>query len=261
VWVRHEANRGTAAARNTGACLSHGEYLIFLDSDDYFLPGRIASHMKVFEERPDVAWLYSDHLIFDGTGLSESNVSKPDFRPEGWVFEYLLLETNGFQLPIMAVTLRRQVFSEAGGFDEDLPYVEDLDFWLKVSKRHPIAYVPKAGVVWVDHDKRSSCTLPVRAFPWCKVLEHHASSKEFPRRTRRRLLRQVAILRRRATPLLHAEVYEYLLRGQTRRAWACLCYAIRYHPFRLKNYLYIPFACLSPSVYAAARNLKKKFWS
>jgi glycosyltransferase involved in cell wall biosynthesis len=53
--VRHGANRGAAAARNTGLARAHGRWAAFLDSDDRWLPGTLAPRLAEFG--PDRFWL------------------------------------------------------------------------------------------------------------------------------------------------------------------------------------------------------------
>ena len=53
--MRHETNRGTAAALNTGI-LAPGRIIARHDSDDIMLPGRIARQVKYLKEHPETAW-------------------------------------------------------------------------------------------------------------------------------------------------------------------------------------------------------------
>jgi glycosyltransferase involved in cell wall biosynthesis len=58
--VRHEVNRGAAAARNTGVAASRAPLVAFLDSDDRFLPGKLAAQAALLErerlEAPPQGW-------------------------------------------------------------------------------------------------------------------------------------------------------------------------------------------------------------
>src|SRR5215467_11260571 len=47
--VRHEENRGAGRARDTGVAAAQGEWIAFLDSDDYWLPGTLAPRLELAE--------------------------------------------------------------------------------------------------------------------------------------------------------------------------------------------------------------------
>ena len=51
-YVRHEQNKGEAAARNTGIKLARGDYIASQDSDDEWLPEKLARQIEVFENSP-----------------------------------------------------------------------------------------------------------------------------------------------------------------------------------------------------------------
>lgn len=56
--LRHDLNRGLSAARNTGTKLSHGKYIMYLDSDDYLMPCAISRLVRKIEETD------SDFVVF-----------------------------------------------------------------------------------------------------------------------------------------------------------------------------------------------------
>ncbi|UCF80059.1 MAG: glycosyltransferase [Acidobacteriota bacterium] len=257
VWVRHESNRGESAARNTGIRASRGDYLVFLDSDDYFLPGRLSSHVAMLDGRPDLVWVYSDHWMYKDGQLQPPTFSVRSYRPEGNVFEPQLLETNGFQLPIMTMTLRRSVVEEVGGFDESIFCAQDLDFRLRIARRYPIAYIPNADCVWVEHDARSKHTRHNRMESWLRVVDRHIAFLDVSGDNREEVRRKVKALRRRVLDIPHEEAHMHLVAGRMEEARGRLRQAMRIRPFRLKNYAYFLFTFLPPSVYAAARRLKR----
>jgi glycosyltransferase involved in cell wall biosynthesis len=263
VWVRHETNRGEAAGRNTGVRASRGDYIAFLDSDDYYLPGRLSSHIKVFEQHPDAVWVYSDYTTVGEEGQQDPNAYKSSFHPSGWVFEHLLLETQGFRLPVTTVTFQREVFYELGGFDAKLHFAVDLDFWLRVAMRHPLVFTPEVGAAFFNHKGCMSRAMPagMRASSWCKVLDRHASSPALPEDRRKRLQREIKALRRRVLNIPHEEAYGHLTAGRRAEARTCLWHAIRRFPLRLKNHVYLLFTFLPPSTYAMARRLKRIVWT
>ncbi len=137
--VRHECNRGSTAARNTGIHAARGELVAFLDDDDLWLPGYLEHMVGIFDREPDtgtalcqVAFLYAE------TGRL---VPKQRNGPEGRNTLADLIE-YGNASPSTTM-LRRRCLEELQGFDPDVPYCEDLDLILRAAERFPV-YVSHA---------------------------------------------------------------------------------------------------------------------
>ena len=74
-YIRHEENKGAAAARNTGIRAARGEYIGFQDSDDEWLPVKLEKQIKVFETAPpEVGVVYTDMQRINERGSSSISV-------------------------------------------------------------------------------------------------------------------------------------------------------------------------------------------
>jgi glycosyltransferase involved in cell wall biosynthesis len=129
-WVTG-LNRGGNYARNKGFALSKGEYIQYLDADDYILPDKIASQVEVLEKMGgDVAygdWRYEKHLP-DGTSyLEEVEVCGPkqDF------LESLL--SNDRWVPLVGLLFTREAVINKGVWDEKLKAAQDRDFLITIA--------------------------------------------------------------------------------------------------------------------------------
>ena len=131
-----------AATRNRGLEAAHGEFVALLDSDDLFLPGKLARQRATLAAHPEAAFVYSNGYFFsDDPAAPISRVLDGLPTPSGDGFADLL--RGNFLFP--AVTLiRRRCLNAVGAFDErvTLRGVEDYDLWLRVAARFPIVYLP-----------------------------------------------------------------------------------------------------------------------
>ena len=123
-----QPNGGVARARNTGLRLAQGEYIQWLDADDWIAPEKIATHVAYLERHPECAAVYCHTLQF--------NAAQPE---EMWDFAGKTRYVSGNILPHMldngliltvATLVRRDWALRAAPFDESLPSNEDWDYWL-----------------------------------------------------------------------------------------------------------------------------------
>jgi glycosyltransferase involved in cell wall biosynthesis len=132
-YVRHEKNKGCAAARNTGIKVARGEFIAFQDSDDEWLPEKLEKQMKVFETAPkNVGVVYTGFYRITGnekTYVPYSWVSKKD----GDIHQELL--TGNF-VGSPTIIARAGYLKKIGLVDEKIPHFEDWDLVLRLSKNY-----------------------------------------------------------------------------------------------------------------------------
>lgn len=141
-YVAHKTNQGVSAARNTGLAVSKSPLIAFLDSDDYWLPDKLAVQKAFFDEAPNTMICQTEETwIRNG---KRANPGKRHLKPTGDVFKPSLALCL---VSPSAVMLKRELLEEVGFFDEGLPACEDYDLWLRIACRYPIFLIPQRLVI------------------------------------------------------------------------------------------------------------------
>jgi len=148
----NQKNAGLPAARNRGIRESRGEFINFLDSDDWLAEDMIEMLVTVLGENPGVGFSYCDLQITDVQGAPTGSFSVGEAREtvNGDIFASLII---GGYFPPLTVLLRRSVLDEAGWFDENLGGHADYDLWLRLSATgHHALYVDKKLAYYRTHE-------------------------------------------------------------------------------------------------------------
>ncbi|WP_051463184.1 glycosyltransferase family 2 protein [Deferrisoma camini] len=130
--VRHDRNRGVAAARNTGAGLARGEFLAFVDADDLWTPQKLTRQIEAASEPDVVLLVHTDLGYIDETGAPHPRPWPMWTTADGDCFAELL-RSNG--VAASAALVRRPAFERCGGFEEGLRGTEDYHLWLRLTLR------------------------------------------------------------------------------------------------------------------------------
>lgn len=130
------ANRAMAAAR--------GEFLIFLDDDDWMMPGHIARLVEVLTRLPQTQAVYTGIGLVDAEGKPMGQTFDLPFDP--------IRQLAGNLTPIHAVLFRASVQSQGCHFDEGLDRLEDWDFWLQIANLAPMVHLPGVSAVYRIHE-------------------------------------------------------------------------------------------------------------
>lgn len=133
-----------SAAANCAMAAAQGAYLIFLDDDDWMMPGHIARLAEVLMRQPHALAVYTGIGLVDGEG-----------RPKGQVFDLPfdgIRQLAGNLMPIHAVLFKADVVLRGCRFDEQLDRLEDWDFWLQLARLAPMVHLPGVSAVYRIHD-------------------------------------------------------------------------------------------------------------
>ncbi|MGN1157077.1 MAG: glycosyltransferase family 2 protein [Agathobacter sp.] len=134
-----QANSGVAAARNNGVAASHGEFLCFLDADDWWKPTFLEEMDKLISAYPD-AGLYATNYIYYKPGKTHVALK----LSKGYInYPKAYLESIAMPVCTGAACMPRRVFDEMGGFPVGIKLGEDFLLWAKTALHYKVAFCEK----------------------------------------------------------------------------------------------------------------------
>ena len=142
--VVSEPDRGQSDALNKGFALATGDYLGWLNADDWLVPEALERIVETFASNPDVGLVYSDCEIQREDRASE--VARPPAHLGKGTLDYgnRLTQPGGF--------VARWALDRVGPLDEEMHFAMDFDLWLRLLDADvPAAYVPEVLAVFEIH--------------------------------------------------------------------------------------------------------------
>lgn len=124
-YIKHDHNRNGAVARNTGIKASKGQYVAFLDDDDFFLPNRIQICVDAIENTEYIACYTKSVLITNGK-IKRVNDVKIDPSCKDVLLNQNLLGTGS------NIFVSKKCLRALQGFDERFLRYQDVEFILRV---------------------------------------------------------------------------------------------------------------------------------
>lgn len=136
-----QQNKGLAAARNTGINASHGSYIAFLDSDDFWHSDKLELHFKHLCNDPSIGVSYSASAFVDEQGVAMGIGQNPKIN--NITQQHILCRNpigNGSAPVIRRLALAQIAFEQTingetriAYFDETLRQSEDIECWLRMA--------------------------------------------------------------------------------------------------------------------------------
>jgi glycosyltransferase involved in cell wall biosynthesis len=126
--IRLAENSGASVARNRAVEASSGDWLAFLDADDWFLPNKLELQRRCIQENPHAVLVFGGYRVIPVGGSEQEGLWTPPSDLH-WRLRYQCCFT------LCSAMLRRDVFEAVGGFNPAYRNCEDWDLWLRIAAR------------------------------------------------------------------------------------------------------------------------------
>ena len=144
----YQVNQGVSSARNTGIEHSNGEFICFLDADDWLLPNGLEINLQHIEENKELAFVSGAYVFVNmyypfarfvsAERLNREErytVDEPKFPETRDHYKQFL---RGNYIGMHAAVLYRHWVFEEFRFDTSLTGCEDYDLFLRISRKYPV---------------------------------------------------------------------------------------------------------------------------
>jgi len=182
-------NRGACVAVNDAIARAGGDYVAVLNSDDYFLPGKLARQAAFLEAHPEVGAVFGLPLFVDESGApfrnpshAFANIFTAENRSRQEWLRHFFVHGNCLCHP--TILIRRACYDKIGRFDPLLMQLPDLDLWVRLCSAYEIHVLPEKLTAFriLDRERNTSAPSPERlarsAWETAMVLGHYAALPE-----------------------------------------------------------------------------------
>ena len=144
-----QSNHGPEVARNAGAALAQGEYLVLMDSDDFLLPYALETYDKIITalDAPPLI-LGADVFYREGVFYRDKKIFPPETFVPGPIkfikYQDYISKTVPLTTPNSKIVIKKSVFDEVGGLRNSTPLTfhnDDLYMLLKIGTYGPCIVV------------------------------------------------------------------------------------------------------------------------
>jgi glycosyltransferase involved in cell wall biosynthesis len=158
-----QANLRVSAARNNGFLASTGDYVCFMDHDDWWHPKKIERQVEELERDTAVGACYTNFKLWEPNTQGRFDIPNRealeigsddvDLQNTGWNYHQLLIDN---WMLTSATMIRRKALEDCGTFDVSLPYAEEWDLFLRISRKYRVVKLQRIYTLYRQHPNQGS---------------------------------------------------------------------------------------------------------
>jgi glycosyltransferase involved in cell wall biosynthesis len=138
IQVLRLPHRNAAEARWVGLERASGDWLAFMDADDYWKPEKLERQLQLIDRRPELRWTGTDGVLFSDDGIVRESWLSDYFDPVKDMDGDLLSPLIERCYPLLSsMMVERNAFREVGGLNRSYALSYDYDLWLRLAVRYP----------------------------------------------------------------------------------------------------------------------------
>ncbi len=152
-------NRGVSRTLNELVSMANGDFIAFVSSDDYLLPGGIAARLDYLRQHPEKMAVVADYVVVDQheatvhtSGIEALYRARKRYLAHPELITYELIFHWCLAGPVYL--FRREIFQILGGYDETLA-IEDWDFALRILARNQMGFIDYPAAAYRLHGSNS----------------------------------------------------------------------------------------------------------
>lgn len=241
----YQKNGGPAKARNLGIKNASGEHIAFLDSDDIWLPEKLAVQVAYYEENPYYGMVYSNLALIKNGNIFQAT---SQLKEKGWILYKLVKDKFIYTSTII---IKKNVLRAVGDYHEDyyMATGEDTDLYLRIANKYQIGYLDKVLVHKRIHDSNLGNNISPRCGTVEAITNFYRKFPEFSPQNDTKVKKALGFHNAR-------KGYELFNANKKRNSRRFFITAIRYSPFNWKIYIYLLFTYCPSFLIKIIRKLK-----
>lgn len=185
-----QKNSGPSKARNVGIEAATGQYLAFLDADDYWLPGFLSAtvgFLNAHEECVAVS-VAQRHISLEGEGFSPKSYNEISDGKPIVIKDFFKFWGEHSHICTGSILIRSSIAKRTGGFRTDLKSCEDIEYWANIACLGKMGFIPEVYFVsdgtkvttalgWSKYRSRFRATVDYEV--WVSRLKERLSDDDF----------------------------------------------------------------------------------